>query len=232
MYRCHPSCHHYCCDHPSCHHHCCHHHCHHHCCHHHCYHPCCRPWGTHGAWRSPWGGRNIPRGRREASYAPPPQSCSVQGEPVLVGKGRGRGQTKGTKKAAPKKDWSLDAAVEEDVIEGLKGNNHLWMRSKKAYKQKRAAWEMKAQELGINVEHLEQWWRTGMWRSPRRPVARRPRCSQKGRPGCCSTVAFTKVSTFNYIDFKCVFHCICQFHFTFQCMKMLLQAKCQCHMAK
>ena len=74
-------------------------------------------------------------------------------------KGRGHGRTNGTKKAAPKKDWSLDAAVEEDVIERLEGNNYLWMRSKKAYKQKRAAWEMKAQELGINVEHLEQWWK-------------------------------------------------------------------------
>ena len=78
---------------------------------------------------------------------------------MLVDKGRGHGRTNGTKKAAPKKDWSLDAAVEEDVIERLEFNNYLWMRSKKAYKQKRAAWEMKAQELGINVEHLEQWWK-------------------------------------------------------------------------
>lgn len=73
-------------------------------------------------------------------------------EPVLVGK----------EKAAPKalkKDWSLDAAVEEDVLEWLKSNPYLWMRSKKGYKQKRAAWEMKAQELKINVKHLEQWWK-------------------------------------------------------------------------
>ena len=61
---------------------------------------------------------------------------------MLVGKGRGRGHGKGKKAArkAPKKDWSLDAAIEEDVIEWLKGNSYLWMRSKKGYKQKRAAW--------------------------------------------------------------------------------------------
>lgn len=92
---------------------------------------------------------------------PPAKAALVEEEePVLVGKGRGHG--KGKEKAAckaPKKDWSLDAAIEEDVLEWLKSNCYLWMRSKKGYKQKRAAWEMKAQELGINVDHLEQWWK-------------------------------------------------------------------------
>jgi hypothetical protein len=92
---------------------------------------------------------------------PPAKAALVEEEePVLVGKGRGHG--KGKEKAAckaPKKDWSLDAAIEEDVLEWLKCNCYLWMRSKKGYKQKRAAWEMKAQELGINVDHLEQWWK-------------------------------------------------------------------------
>ena len=94
---------------------------------------------------------------------PPLQAAQdKEEEPVLVGKGPGRGQGKGNEKAAPKtpkKDWSLEAAVEEDVLEWLKGNSYLWMRSKEGYKQKKAACEMKAQELGINVEHLEQWWK-------------------------------------------------------------------------
>ena len=93
-------------------------------------------------------------------FSPPPPSCSGQG-----GRASARRQgpwtwtEQGQEEGCPKKDWSLDAAVEEDVIEWLKGNSYLWMRSKKAYKQKRAAWEMKAQELGISVEHLEQWWK-------------------------------------------------------------------------
>ena len=60
---------------------------------------------------------------------------------------------------APKKDWSLDSAIEEEVLAWLRGNPYLWMRNKKCYKQKRAAWVKKAQQLGISVEHLEQWWR-------------------------------------------------------------------------
>jgi hypothetical protein len=82
-------------------------------------------------------------------------------EPVAKSKSKGKAKGKGkdTGKAGTKKDWSLEAAVEEEVIEWLKGNPYLWMRSKKGYKQKRAAWDMKAQELNISFEHLEQWWK-------------------------------------------------------------------------
>lgn len=98
------------------------------------------------------------------SPTPPPQAVKdEEEEPVLICRRRPRPlHFRHEKKAAtkvPKKDWSLDVAVEEDVLKWLKGNSYLWMRNKKSYKQKRAAWEMKAQEVGISVEHLEQWWK-------------------------------------------------------------------------
>ncbi|KAF6721619.1 hypothetical protein FQA47_024758, partial [Oryzias melastigma] len=75
-------------------------------------------------------------------------------------KGRGRkGKEKGAAAAKPKKDWSIEEKVEEEILKWLQANPYLWMRSKKGYKRKKAAWEMKAAELGISEGHLECWWK-------------------------------------------------------------------------
>ena len=36
---------------------------------------------------------------------------------------------------------------------------NLWLRSTKDYKRKKEAWEMKAQDLNISLEHLQKWWK-------------------------------------------------------------------------
>lgn len=47
-------------------------------------------------------------------------------------KGRGRkGKEKGAAAAKPKKDWSIEEKVEEEILKWLQANPYLWMRSKK-----------------------------------------------------------------------------------------------------
>ena len=41
----------------------------------------------------------------------------------------------------------------------LRENTFLWLRSTKDYKRKKAAWEDKAVELHISLEHLQKWWK-------------------------------------------------------------------------
>ena len=64
---------------------------------------------------------------------------------------------KGT--AAKKGTYSLSLEQEEIVVEWLQGNDFLWLRSSRDYAKKKAAWENKAQELGISLQHLEKWWK-------------------------------------------------------------------------
>ena len=49
--------------------------------------------------------------------------------------------------------------VEQDLVEWLKANQYLWLRSTKEYKRKKEAWQMKADELNIKLVHLEKWWK-------------------------------------------------------------------------
>ena len=49
--------------------------------------------------------------------------------------------------------------MEEDLVEWLRSNTYLWLRSKKDFRRKKAAWETKAQELGIPLTHLQHWWK-------------------------------------------------------------------------
>ncbi len=172
---------------------------------------------------------------------PPPQADQDKvEEPVLVVTGRGRGQGKGkAAPKAPKKDWSLDAAIEEDILEWLKGNPYLWMRSKKGYKQKRAAWDMKALELGINVEHLEQWWK-GIkdWyvKLSKKTSGQATKMLTERENWVLQHFGFYKGRyNFSYIDFKVSrisWHLSISFDIPMYERLLHVQTKCQCHITK
>lgn len=75
---------------------------------------------------------------------------------------QGKGQTKAPVRKAPAKKkaaWSLSDQTEEDLVEWLKGNEFLWLRSTKDYYRKKTAWEDKAKELGVSLTHLQNWWK-------------------------------------------------------------------------
>jgi len=63
------------------------------------------------------------------------------------------------KRRGPKKQWTLPAATETDLIEWLRSNTYLWMRSSHDFKRKKEAWEMKASDLKITYTHLTKWWK-------------------------------------------------------------------------
>ena len=71
-------------------------------------------------------------------------------QPAKRKKGRGGGNKAG---------WSLPDVIEEDLVEWLRGNSYLWLRSTKDYKRKKDSWQMKAEELNISLEHLQKWWK-------------------------------------------------------------------------
>ena len=76
-----------------------------------------------------------------------------------------RGQKKKGKKKngngdAPNKYiWAFSPEREMELIEWLKANNYLWLRSSKDYVRKKAAWEEKARELKVTLKHLQNWWK-------------------------------------------------------------------------
>ena len=70
-----------------------------------------------------------------------------------MGKGKGKNPIK--KKGA----WTLSDQVEEDLVDWLKSNPFLWLRSTKDYFRKKSAWEDKAKELGVSLQHLQNWWK-------------------------------------------------------------------------
>ena len=55
--------------------------------------------------------------------------------------------------------WSIPDHQEADLVEWLQANPYLWLRSTKDYHRKRAAWDQKAQELDIPLNHLQNWWK-------------------------------------------------------------------------
>ena len=73
-------------------------------------------------------------------------------QPAKKKKGRGGG---GGNKAG----WSLPDVIEEDLVEWLRSNSYLWLRSTKDYKRKKESWEQKAEELNVSLEHLQKWWK-------------------------------------------------------------------------
>ena len=58
-----------------------------------------------------------------------------------------------------KAGWSLPDCVEQDLVEWLRANSYLWLRSTKDYKRKKEAWQHKVDELNIQLIHLEKWWK-------------------------------------------------------------------------
>lgn len=58
-----------------------------------------------------------------------------------------------------KSGWSIPDVMEEQLVEWLRENTYLWLRSTKDYHRKKVAWEEKARELGISLLHLEKWWK-------------------------------------------------------------------------
>ena len=55
--------------------------------------------------------------------------------------------------------WSFSAEKEMELVEWLKANSFLWLRSSKDYHRKREAWAAKALELGVELKHLTNWWK-------------------------------------------------------------------------
>ena len=78
---------------------------------------------------------------------------------VLEVEPRSPPKKKGRKAGVKKAGWSLPDVVEEELVEWLKNNTYLWLRSTKDYFRKKAAWEEKARELNISLTHLQNWWK-------------------------------------------------------------------------
>lgn len=55
--------------------------------------------------------------------------------------------------------WSLPDTTEQDLVEWLKDNNYLWLRSTRDYHRRKQAWELKAEEIGVSLVHLQKWWK-------------------------------------------------------------------------
>ena len=55
--------------------------------------------------------------------------------------------------------WSIPDTTEHELVEWLRSNSYLWLRSTKDYKRKKEAWQQKADELKISIVHLEKWWK-------------------------------------------------------------------------
>ena len=108
---------------------------------------------------------------RDAPRPPSPQE-SIQEEParttrvtrvkskstvksVAVDKGKKKG--KGPDKN--KKDWSLAAAQEEELVEWMAENDFTWRRGAMGFKGRQEAWEQKAKSLGVTGAYLMHWWK-------------------------------------------------------------------------
>ena len=125
-------------------------------------------WETPGSPKSP---EPTPRQEEEEDEEQEP------GRKKQKGKGSGKGKRKAD--GAPKQGWSLPDQVEQDLVEWLQDNSYLWLRSTKDYHRKKAAWEMKAQELGVTLKHLQNWWKNVKdWfvKLSKRKVARQESC--------------------------------------------------------
>ena len=89
------------------------------------------------------------------SVPPPGDESDVDDPPTPPSDPQVLKGTAGAKKGT----YTLSLEQEEDVVEWLKGNDFLWLRSSRDYTRKKAAWEAKAAELRITLQHLEKWWK-------------------------------------------------------------------------
>lgn len=72
--------------------------------------------------------------------------------------GKGKGKSKG--KAIAKHDYSLEAEVEASVLEWMAEHDEVWRRGHRLYKKRREIWAAKADELGLQLDHIMGWWKS------------------------------------------------------------------------
>lgn len=72
--------------------------------------------------------------------------------------GKGKGKSKG--KAIAKRDYSLEAEIEEGLLEWMAEHDEVWRRGHRLYKKRREIWAAKANELGLTVDHIMGWWKS------------------------------------------------------------------------
>ena len=75
-----------------------------------------------------------------------------------AGTGKGKGKSKG--KAIAKRDFSLEAKVEEDLLEWMAEHDEVWRRGHRLYKTRKQIWAAKADEMGLPLEHIMGWWKS------------------------------------------------------------------------
>ena len=92
-----------------------------------------------------------------SSRSPEPIQLEEEGQEPEQGAKKGKGKRKAD--GAPKQAWSLPEETEMNLVEWLQGHSYLWLRSTRDYHKKKAAWELKAQEIGVSYKHLQNWWK-------------------------------------------------------------------------
>ena len=66
----------------------------------------------------------------------------------------------GTKKCLTAKGkYSLRKRQEEELLNWIKDNEFVYRRDAARYKEKHAAWQKKAEQMGLPVEHLNKWFK-------------------------------------------------------------------------
>ena len=72
--------------------------------------------------------------------------------------GKGKGKSKG--KTIAKRNFSLEAKVEEDLMEWMAEHDEVWRRGHRLYKTRKQIWAAKADEMGLPLEHIMGWWKS------------------------------------------------------------------------
>lgn len=79
-------------------------------------------------------------------------------EDARPGKGKVRGKGKG--KVVAKHDYSLEAEMEANLLEWMVEHEEVWRRGNRLYKKRREIWAAKADELGLELDHIMGWWKS------------------------------------------------------------------------
>ena len=75
-------------------------------------------------------------------------------------KGKVRGKGKGKGKVVAKHDFSLEAEMETNLLEWMVEHDEVWRRGHRLYKKRREIWAAKADELGLELQHIMGWWKS------------------------------------------------------------------------
>ena len=81
-------------------------------------------------------------------------------EDARPGKGKVRGKGKGKGKVVAKHDYSLEAEMEANLLEWMVEHEEVWRRGNRLYKKRREIWAAKADELGLELDHIMGWWKS------------------------------------------------------------------------